>query len=80
MMVGIRRLAYASVVHPVFLYGMILVGDPIFGHCAYFVIVDSDTCEFESINNAAAKLGGSAGIQAAQLSAAYPLQRAESLF
>jgi predicted Fe-Mo cluster-binding NifX family protein len=41
--------------------------DPIFGHNAYFVIVDSDTFEFESIINDAAKLGGGASIQAARL-------------
>ena len=40
--------------------------DPIFGHCAYFVIADSDTFEFEVFGNDAAELGGSAGIQAAQ--------------
>jgi len=41
--------------------------DPRFGRCAYFVIVDSETMEFEAVENTAAQTGSGAGIQAAQL-------------
>ena len=41
--------------------------DPRFGRCPYFVIVDSETMEFEAIPNAAAGAMGGAGIQAAQI-------------
>ena len=40
--------------------------DPRFGRCAYFLIVDSDTMEFEAMQNQAAMAGMGAGIQAAQ--------------
>lgn len=41
--------------------------DPRFGRCRYFVIVDSDSMEFESIENSGVTAGGGAGIAAAQL-------------
>jgi predicted Fe-Mo cluster-binding NifX family protein len=41
--------------------------DPRFGRCPYYVIVDSETMEFEAIENTAAQQGSGAGIQAAQL-------------
>jgi len=41
--------------------------DPRFGRCAWFVIVDSDTMEFEAVQNPGAMTGGGAGIQAAQV-------------
>lgn len=40
--------------------------EPRFGRCPYFVIVDSETMQFEAIPNAASNAVGGAGIQAAQ--------------
>ncbi|MDH5595887.1 MAG: NifB/NifX family molybdenum-iron cluster-binding protein [Candidatus Bathyarchaeota archaeon] len=40
--------------------------DPRFGRCSYFVIVDSETMEFEAIPNTASRSMSGAGIQAAQ--------------
>ena len=44
--------------------------DPRFGRCPYFLIVDTDTLEFEAVENPSVALGGGAGIQSAQLMAA----------
>jgi len=41
--------------------------DPRFGRCQYFLIVDSESMEFEAIENPAITAPGGAGIQAAQL-------------
>ena len=41
--------------------------DPRFGRCAYFLIVDVDTMEFQVIENPNGALGQGAGIQAARL-------------
>ncbi len=41
--------------------------DPRFGRCAYLLIVESETMQFEAILNAASNAGGGAGIQTAQL-------------
>ena len=40
--------------------------DPRFGRCPYFVIVDSETMEFEAVSNVASGSMHGAGIQAAQ--------------
>ena len=44
--------------------------DPRFGRCRYFLIIETDTLEFEVFDNENAALGGGAGIQSAQLIAA----------
>lgn len=41
--------------------------DPRFGRCPYFIIVDSDSMDFEAIANNQTMAAGGAGIQAAQL-------------
>jgi len=38
-----------------------------FGRCPYFLIIDTDTMQFEAIENPNTALGGGAGIQSAQL-------------
>ena len=40
--------------------------DPRFGRCAYFVLVDTDSLQFEAFPNDSAMASGGAGIQAAQ--------------
>ena len=40
--------------------------DPRFGRCQYFIIIDPDTMEFETINNSGGMAGGGAGISTAQ--------------
>ena len=44
--------------------------DPRFGRCAYFLIVDTDSLDFEAVENPNAALGGGAGIQSGQAMAA----------
>ena len=41
--------------------------DPRFGRCQHFIIVDSETMEFEAVDNASAAAAGGAGISAAQM-------------
>jgi predicted Fe-Mo cluster-binding NifX family protein len=43
--------------------------EPRFGRCPFFLIIDPDSLEFESIQNPNMGLGGGAGIQSAQLMA-----------
>ena len=41
--------------------------DPRFGRCQYFVIIDPQTMEFESLENSSAMAAGGAGISTAQM-------------
>ena len=41
--------------------------DPRFGRCQYFIIVDSENMEFETVENSGALAGGGAGIATAQM-------------
>jgi predicted Fe-Mo cluster-binding NifX family protein len=41
--------------------------DPRFGRCNFFLLVDTETMEFEAISNQAGQAMGGAGVKAAQL-------------
>ena len=41
--------------------------DPRFGRCMYFIVVDPETLDFESVSNSGLDARGGAGIQAGQL-------------
>ncbi len=40
--------------------------DPKFGRCSYFIIVDTETMDYESIKNSSKRARGGAGVQAAE--------------
>lgn len=44
--------------------------DARFGRCRYFMIIDTDSLDFEAIENPSAQFSGGAGIQSGQLMAA----------
>jgi predicted Fe-Mo cluster-binding NifX family protein len=48
--------------------------DSRFGRCQYFMIVDSESMQFESVSNLAVTSGSGAGIQAAQTIASKNVQ------
>ena len=48
--------------------------DQRFGRCVYFLVIDSDTMNFEVIENPNQNLGGGAGIQSAQLMAQHDVK------
>ncbi|NLZ64089.1 MAG: dinitrogenase iron-molybdenum cofactor biosynthesis protein [Lentisphaerae bacterium] len=48
--------------------------DQRFGRCLYFLVIDSDTMNFEVIENPNQSLGGGAGIQSAQLMAEHDVK------
>ncbi|MFC1913315.1 NifB/NifX family molybdenum-iron cluster-binding protein [Chloroflexota bacterium] len=41
--------------------------DPRFGRCQYFIIIDPDTMDFETVDNAGAVASGGAGVATAQV-------------
>jgi predicted Fe-Mo cluster-binding NifX family protein len=43
--------------------------DPRFGRCRYFIIVDTDSLEFEAIENGGSRQMGGAGVESARLAA-----------
>ncbi len=48
--------------------------DPRFGRCQFFIIIDTDTLEFEAIQNPHIDSTGGVGVQSGQLMAAKSVQ------
>jgi len=48
--------------------------DPRFGRCAYFIVVDTETMDYDAFDNGNLALGGGAGIQSAQFVASKGAQ------
>ncbi len=48
--------------------------DPRFGRCQYFIVIETDTLEFEAIPNPNIEATGGAGIQSAQLVASKQIK------
>jgi predicted Fe-Mo cluster-binding NifX family protein len=48
--------------------------DPRFGRAAFFIVADTETMEFEAVDNSAAQSSGGAGISAAQAVAGRGVQ------
>ena len=48
--------------------------DPRFGRCQYFILIDTETMQFEAIENASSMAAGGAGISTAQMIASKGVQ------
>jgi len=48
--------------------------DPRFGRCAFFIVLETETLEFEAIENAQLEAAGGAGVQSGQLMAEKKVQ------
>jgi predicted Fe-Mo cluster-binding NifX family protein len=46
--------------------GLDALASPVFGRCPTFLLIDTETMEYEAVSNPAMSQGGGAGIQAAQ--------------
>ena len=47
-------------------YSLEVPVSPVFGRCSTYILVDTETMQFEALDNPAVSAGGGAGIQAAQ--------------
>ena len=48
--------------------------DPRFGRCQYFILIDTETMQFEALENASSMAAGGAGVSAAQMVAGKEVQ------